>query len=225
MRVNFTLLPAPTFNPELTCKHSQPHLKQALLYNMTMASLQAGQRLLRSLARNPSFIRLYSSKPPTSDIESILAEPSWSVRSLLPEQSSEPSTSSITPKQLHHLLRLSALPQPASAEEEQSMLKTLESQIHFVKEMQSVDTAGVEPLRSIRDESPAAVKETTIGLDRLKDAIAKERVTGRRRRVQRVQDERNTRPDGSAWDGNALGSASKTKGPYFIVETGSGRAS
>lgn len=105
------------------------------------------------------------------------------------------------------------------------MLKTLESQIHFVKEMQSVDTAGVEPLRSIRDESPAAVKETTIGLDRLKDAIAKERVTGRRRRVQRAQDERNTRPDGSAWDGNALGSASKTKGPYFIVEAGSGGAS
>ncbi|KAJ5190905.1 DUF726 domain protein [Penicillium cinerascens] len=192
---------------------------------MTMASLQAGQRLLRSFARNPSFIRLYSSKPPTSDIESILAEPSWSVRSLLPDQSSESSKPPITPKQLHHLLRLSALPQPASAAEEQSMLKTLKSQIHFVKEMQSVDTAGVEPLRSIRDESPAAVKETTIGLDRLKDAISKERVTGRRRRVQRVQNERNTRPDGSAWDGNALGSASKTKGPYFIVETGSGGVS
>jgi len=105
------------------------------------------------------------------------------------------------------------------------MLKTLESQIHFVKEMQGVDTTGVEPLRSIRDESPAAIKETTIRLDRLKDAIAKERVTGRRRRVQRIRDERNAHPDGSAWDGNALGSASKTKGPYFIVETGNDGAS
>ncbi|KAJ6108374.1 DUF726 domain protein [Penicillium sp. IBT 18751x] len=187
-----------------------------------MACSRASCWLSRSLTRHSGSIRLYSSKPQASNIESILAEPSWSVRSLLPDQSSEPSTPSVTPKQLHHLLRLSALPQPASAEEEQHMLKTLESQIHFVKEMQSVDTAGVEPLRSIRDESPAAVKEMTIGLDKLKDAIAKERVTGRRRRVQRMQDERNTHPDGSAWDGNALGSASKIKGPYFFVDTGRG---
>lgn len=105
------------------------------------------------------------------------------------------------------------------------MLKTLESQIHFVKEIQRVDTTGVEPLRSIRDESPAAVEEMTIGVEQLKDAMAREKVSGRRRRIQRVQGERNDRPDGSAWDGNALGSASKTKGPYFVVETGNGDAS
>lgn len=105
------------------------------------------------------------------------------------------------------------------------MLKTLESQIHFVKEIQRVDTTGIEPLRSIRDESPAAVRESTIGLDQLKDALAKEHVSGRRRRIQRVQGEKNDRPDGSTWDGNALGSASKTKGPYFVVETGNGGAS
>lgn len=105
------------------------------------------------------------------------------------------------------------------------MLKTLESQIHFVKEIQRVDTTGVEPLRSIRDESPAAVEEMTIGVGQLKDAMAKEKVSGRRRRIQRAQGERNDRPDGSAWDGNALGSASKTKGPYFVVEIGNGGAS
>lgn len=103
------------------------------------------------------------------------------------------------------------------------MLRTLESQIHFVQEMQRVDTTGVEPLRSIRDESPAAVKETTIGLDQLKDAFAKERVSGRRRRVQRVPSARNGRPEESTWKGNALESASKKKGPYFVVETGSGQ--
>lgn len=101
------------------------------------------------------------------------------------------------------------------------MLQTLESQIHFVKEIQRVDATGVEPLRSIYDESPEAVKETTIGLDRLRDAMAQEQVTGRRRRVKRVPIAKNDRPDGNAWDGNALGSASKTKGPYFVVETGS----
>ena len=101
------------------------------------------------------------------------------------------------------------------------MLRTLESQIHFVKEMQQVDTTGVEPLRSIRDESVAATKETTIGLEQLRDALAKENVSGRQRRIQRTQGAKNERPDGDAWDGNALGSASKTKGKYFVVDTGS----
>lgn len=105
------------------------------------------------------------------------------------------------------------------------MLKTLESQIHFVKEIQRVDTTGVEPLRSIRDESSAALKEMTIGVEQLKDAMSKEKVSGRRRKIQRVQGERNDCPDGPAWDGNALGSASKTKGPYFVVETANGGAS
>lgn len=153
----------------------------------------------------------------------MLAEPSWSVRSLLPDQATVQAKTSVTPQQLRHLLRLSALPQPSSPEEEQSMLRTLESQIHFVQEMQRVDTTGVEPLRSIRDESPTAVKETTLGLEQLKDAFAKERVSGRRRRVQRVPSERNGRPEESIWNGNALDSASKKKGPYFVVETGSGQ--
>lgn len=102
------------------------------------------------------------------------------------------------------------------------MLQTLESQIHFVKEMQSVDTAGVEPLRSIRDETQAAMKETSIGLDRLKDALAKEHVSGRRRRIRRVETEKSGRAEESIWNGEALQSASRTKGPYFVVETGPG---
>ncbi|KAJ5168550.1 uncharacterized protein N7482_004144 [Penicillium canariense] len=190
-----------------------------------MASFRAGSRLSQSLTRNPRFLRRYSSKCQSHALESMLAEPSWSVRSLIPDQAAEQSEPSITPKQLRHLLRLSALPQPASPEEEQSMLRTLESQIHFVKEIQGVDTTGIEPLRSIRDESAAAVKETTIGLDRLKDAFSKEHVSGRRRRVQRVPSAKNDRPDGTTWDGNALGSAIKTKGPYFVVETSSRQTS
>ncbi|KAJ5826211.1 DUF726-domain-containing protein [Penicillium riverlandense] len=176
---------------------------------------------LSTLCRLNTASSRFSSSKSNANLESILAEPSWSVRSLLPERASQPSSPTITPQQLHHLLRLSALPQPASEEEERSMLQTLESQIHFVKEIQRVDATGVEPLRSIRDESPEAVKETTIGLDRLQDAMAQEQVTGRRRRVKRVQIAKNDRPDGSAWDGNALASASQTKGPYFVVETGS----
>ncbi|KAE8353493.1 hypothetical protein BDV28DRAFT_164881 [Aspergillus coremiiformis] len=153
------------------------------------------------------------------DIDALLAKPSWSVRSLLPDQSTKQSSPSVTPAQLHHLLRLSALPQPSSKEEETKMLETLESQIHFVREIQRADVTGVEPLQSIRDESPEALKENTIGLDQLKEALSKERVVGRNKRIQRVQTERNNCPDGDAWDGNALGYASKTKGKFFVVET------
>lgn len=99
------------------------------------------------------------------------------------------------------------------------MLATLESQIHFVKQVQSVDATNVEPLQCIRDESPDAVKEKTIGLDRLKEAMSKEQVFGRQNRIRRIETEKSDQPDGDAWDGNALGHASKTKGRYFVVET------
>ncbi|KAL6237283.1 hypothetical protein BDW75DRAFT_228793 [Aspergillus navahoensis] len=159
--------------------------------------------------------RCYSSTSNDADIRSILAKPTWSVRSLLPDPAKKTSSPSVTPAQLKHLLRLSALPQPTSAEEEQQMLETLESQIHFVKEIQKVDTTGVQPLQAIRDESPEAVKENTIGLERLREAMSKERVVGRNKRIQRIESARNERPDGDAWDGNALGYASKTKGKFF----------
>ncbi|KAL2825133.1 hypothetical protein BDW59DRAFT_172444 [Aspergillus cavernicola] len=164
--------------------------------------------------------RYYSSNPGDIDIESMLAKPTWSVRSLLPDQATKPSPS-VTPAQLRHLLRLSALPQPSSQEEEQQMLETLESQIHFVREIQQVDTTGVEPLQSIRDESLEAVKENTIGLEHLKEAMSKERVVGRNKKIQRVESETNDHPNGDAWDGNALGHASRTKGKFFDSTFGS----
>ncbi|KAF4762969.1 hypothetical protein HAV15_001332 [Penicillium sp. str.  len=193
-----------------------------------MATLRTAARLSKSLRAGPSrlnttFSRFYSSqKSDSADIEFILGAPNWSVRSLLPNPASKPPPS-VTPKQLHHLLRISALPQPANQEEEQSMLDTLESQIHFVKEIQLVDTTGVAPLARIRDESPAAIEEETIGIEKLKEALAKEKVSGRRGKIQRVPGEKNDRPDGTAWDGNALGSATKTKGKYFVVEIESDR--
>jgi Asp-tRNA(Asn)/Glu-tRNA(Gln) amidotransferase C subunit len=182
--------------------------------------------LLRSVPRllSTSYRVRHSSSKQAVDIDALLAKPTWSVRSLLPDETAKSSTPSVTPAQLHHLLRLSALPQPSSQEEERKMLDTLESQIHFVKEIQRVDATGVEPLQSIRDESPEAMKANTIGLEQLRDALAKERVVGRNKRIQRVETARNERPDGDAWDGDALRYASKTKGKFFVVETGTSEA-
>ncbi|XXG97157.1 pre-rRNA processing protein [Hypoxylon texense] len=166
-----------------------------------------------------------------SDLAALLSKPTWSVRSLLPSSSSSSSstattatesTTTITPKTLHHLLRLSALPQPNSAEEESQMLSTLESQLQFVRAVREVDTTGVEPLRAIRDETAQGVREQTIGLEELREALAMEDVVGHARRPRRRLDKTGKKgesidPKVEGWD--VLAGASETAGRYFVVRT------
>lgn len=95
------------------------------------------------------------------------------------------------------------------------MLSTLSSQLHFVKDVQNVDTTGIEPLRSLRDETTQGEKEAELGLEALKDALGKEEIRGKhhkriRRKREGVQDDK--------WD--VLGTASKKVGRYFVVEGG-----
>lgn len=166
------------------------------------------------------------SKEPLSpdDVDALLAsEPVWAVESLLPSVSavSDPDPAAdiprITTSQLHHLLRLSALPLPKSQDEEQKMLSTLSNQLHFVGKMQHVDTTGIKPLRAIRDETPAAEQEQTITLETLREALAKEKVIGKY--YKRIQ--RDTTPADALhvedWD--VLGSAERKQGRYFVVES------
>ncbi|KAJ4347521.1 hypothetical protein N0V95_005352 [Ascochyta clinopodiicola] len=150
-------------------------------------------------------------------LEQLFAEPTWSVESLLPPKTRVPDAPQISSKQLHHLLRLSALPLPETPEQEQKMLDTLAAQLHFVGEIQRVDTTGVEPLRAIRDETRAAQQEQTIGLDTLKEALSKEKVIGKwHRRVQRDTTSVDAK-DVEDWD--VLGSAEKKAGKYFVVDS------
>ncbi|KAF3048170.1 hypothetical protein E8E12_011025 [Didymella heteroderae] len=151
------------------------------------------------------------------DLEDLLAKPTWSVESLLPSKTRAPDAPEITSKQLHHLLRLSALPLPDTPEQEQKMLDTLAAQLHFVGEIQRVDTTGIKPLRAIRDETRAAEEEQTIGLDTLKEALAKEKTIGKwHRRIQRDTTPVDAK---SVEDWDVLGSAEKKAGKYFVVES------
>lgn len=59
------------------------------------------------------------------ELEELLAKPTWSVESLLPPKTRAPDAPEISSKQLHHLLRLSALPLPETPEQEKKMLDTL----------------------------------------------------------------------------------------------------
>lgn len=151
------------------------------------------------------------------ELEQLLAEPTWSVESLLPPATRAPDAPQITSQHLHHLLRLSALPPPESAEQEQKMLDTLAAQLHFVGKIQEVDTTGIEPLRAIRDETAAAEAEHTITLETLKDALASEKVIGTHyKRIQRDTTPVDTK-DAEDWD--VLGSAERKAGKYFVVES------
>lgn len=149
------------------------------------------------------------------DIESLLSKPSWSVKSLHDNQQSDKPTETISQGQLHHLLRLSALPLPKSRDEETEMIRTLESQLHFVQAIQSVNTTGVEPLVSIRDETEQARAENEITVESLQDELDQEEVVGMARRIRR-------KPSTIVRNAEAcdvLGQAPKKVGRYVVVKT------
>ncbi|KAK0366324.1 hypothetical protein LTR91_007503 [Friedmanniomyces endolithicus] len=118
--------------------------------------------------------------------------------------------------QLHHLLRLSALPPPKDAAEEAQMLSTLASQLHFVKEIQKVDTEGVEPLRSLRDETAQGEKEAELGMVALRGALEREEIRGTHHRRTRRKRGGRDGDGGEKWD--PLGTAGRKMGRYFVVE-------
>ncbi|KAF1949195.1 hypothetical protein CC80DRAFT_520689 [Byssothecium circinans] len=151
------------------------------------------------------------------ELESIFAEPTWSVESLLPPKVEALEALKISPKQLHHLLRLSALPLPETPEKEKDMLDTLSAQLHFVGNIQKVDTTGVRPLRAIRDETAAAEEEQTITLETLKEAFGKEKVIGKH--YKRIQRDKTPVDAKNAEDWDVLGSAERKAGRYFVVES------
>ncbi|KAI0187187.1 DUF726 domain protein [Xylaria flabelliformis] len=231
------------------CSSCKQALRRTLRASRATRQQQAkAQSTVAASLIRPS--RTQSSDPidtTTPDLPSLLSQPTWSVRSLLP-QASQPST--ITSKTLHHLLRLSALPLPQSPEEESQMLATLSSQLHFVRAIQGVDTTDVAPLRVIRDETAAGLREQTIGLAELREALEAEDVVGharrpRRRRIQRTaggqesssssEEGRDTERHTSSqeqeqilneegnWD--VLGGATETAGGRYFVVRSSGTGS
>jgi hypothetical protein len=81
-----------------------------------------------------------------------------------------------------------------------------------------VDTKGVAPLQSIRDETEEGIKEASIGMEALKETFANEVVNGRNRRLRRKRDTPFNTKGAEDWD--VLGTASRTVGKYFVVNSG-----
>lgn len=101
------------------------------------------------------------------------------------------------------------------------MLRTLRDQLHFVRDIQSVDTRGVEPLRSIRDETSAGVAESTVTLDTLRETLARETAVGYRRRPRRSKDAQER---GQSEEERLVEAATAERRDkrYFVVASGKG---
>lgn len=149
----------------------------------------------------------------------MLESPSWSTASLLGGDRDTTTTElAITQKQLHNLLRLSALPLPKTNAEETKMIKDLEAQLRFVQAVQKLDTEGVEPLQCVRDETEQGERENMITLESLREEFDKELVLGKRGRIIRRKDLPPVEEeDMGDWD--PLAQAPTKVGRYFVVET------
>ena len=98
------------------------------------------------------------------------------------------------------------------------MIKDLQSQLQFVQAVRSVDTRGVEPLQSIRDETREAESEQEITVATLQEEFDKEEVVGRRGRIRR---RKNTPPslEEKIEGCDPLAQASNRLGRFFFVDT------
>ena len=166
-----------------------------------------------------SGVRPLSTAESPDALEEMFAKPYWSVKSLFKSDESSASTPAITQKQLHHLLRLSALPLPTSEAQEAKMIKDLQSQLKFVQAIQQVDTEGVEPLQSIRDETKEAEKEKEITVKSLQGEFDKEKVVGKRGRIRRRNEVPAAARDERMKDWDPLAQAPKKLGRFFVVDT------
>lgn len=96
------------------------------------------------------------------------------------------------------------------------MLKTLASQLHFVRAIQTVDTSSVKPLHSLRDETREGREQATIGLAEVKDALANEEIVGKHHKRLRRKVMPRDAQGREKWD--VLSTAETKAGRYFVVE-------
>lgn len=146
--------------------------------------------------------------------------PTWSLEDLFSRNTQEPEPR-VSTQELHHLLRLSALPIPKDPVEDRRMQKDLQSQLEFVKAILEIEIPDdVVPLQSICDETVEGSGEREIGCDTLKEERGREEVVGMRGRIRRrANDMKSNEPksEGEKWDPLVL--APRTLGRYIAVNT------
>lgn len=77
--------------------------------------------------------------------------PNWSIAELIPTQSNVMKRMATIP--VERINALAGFKMVDSCEGEQDIRKTLATQLEFLKQVQSIDTTGIEPLSSVLPES------------------------------------------------------------------------
>ena len=101
------------------------------------------------------------------------------------------------------------------------MLATLGAQLHFVRQVQAAaasgEVSGLEPLRSLRDETEDGISEIEVGRETLANVLSKEQTKGKYYpRPRRRKDGESTSEKEDEWD--VFANASRKVGQYFVVE-------
>ena len=99
------------------------------------------------------------------------------------------------------------------------MIKDLQSQLQFVRAIQEVDTEGVEPLQSIRDETKDAERENEITVATLQKEFDKEEVVGKRGRIRRRTNMSDAARDEQIIDWDPVSQAPRKLGRFIVVDT------
>lgn len=150
-------------------------------------------------------------------LDELLSTPTWDVRSLIPSVEQVEADQEVTPEQLRHLLRLSALPYPETPKQEATMLRALKAQLHFVGAIQRVDTTGIKPLQGLRDETEEAEREEEVGMESLRQALLDEEGRGKyHRRTRRKPTPTDVQCPDEQWD--VLGQVPKRVGRFVVVD-------
>lgn len=87
-----------------------------------------------------------------------------------------------------------------------------------MREIQSVDTTGVEPLRAIRDESVQAEKELEVTVESMSEALGREEHVGKHVKRVRRRSERDVIVEDAPTAWRPLDAAKRSVGGYFVVD-------
>ena len=99
------------------------------------------------------------------------------------------------------------------------MIRDLQSQLKFVRAIQEVDTEGVEPLQSIRDETKDAERENEVTVATLQKEFDKEEVVGKRGRIRRRTNVPATARDEQATGWDPVSQGPRKLGRFIVVDT------
>ncbi|RKF82900.1 putative duf726 domain-containing protein [Golovinomyces cichoracearum] len=125
--------------------------------------------------------------PAEDPIDKFLNQPTWSTNEILQDKD-DSSETLITDQEIQRLLRLSALPTSVDPQQLELIRRDLQSQLKFVRHVQSVDTEGVEPLVCVRNETTEGIRDSTVTLDDLLPALSKEYQKGKCLRPRRREE-------------------------------------